>query len=217
MCSLGCYESDLQVVMVRISDLHEFKDSPFQVRKNKELLLLRDSIRNEGILTPLTIRKNPSGEGYEIIAGHRRKLAAELNGLEFVPAVVKVLNDDQAIIELVDSNLHREKILPSEKAFAYKKKLESMKHQGRRNDLTFSRGEEKLDIDETTSRIYKVNLEIDREKNHVSSEITKKGIYANELLAKQVGESRAQISRYIRLTALIPKLLKMVDENQLAL
>ena len=143
------------------------------------------SIEDEGVLVPLLIRPNPDGEGYEVIAGHRRKAAALWAGLTEVPVVIRELDDNQAIVAMVDSNLQRENLKPSEKAYAYRMKLEAMNRQGRKTDIT-------------------------------SAQVGPKPERSNELLAKQVGESVAQIKRYIRLTYLIPKILQMVDEEKMA-
>ncbi len=202
--------------MMSISELHDFKGHPFKVERNPELFELRQSIEKEGILIPLLIRKNPNGDGYEIIAGHRRKEAAIWAGITELPVIIRELDDDQATIAMVDSNLQREKILPSEKAFAYKMKLEAMKQQGRRNDLTSGQVEPKLENE--TLEIYTLESEIDENGRVIIKQKSgKKGIRSNELLARQVGESVNQIKRYIRLTHLIPKILDMVDEEKLAL
>lgn len=153
------------------------------------------SIEDEGVLVPLLIRPNPDGEGYEVIAGHRRKAAAQWAGFAEVPAVIRELDDNQAVVAMVDSNLQRENLKPSEKAFAYKMKLEAMKRQGARTDLTSSQVGKKL-----TS----------------SQAVAETSVNANEALAKQVGESRMTIQRYIRLTNLIPKVLDMVDDGKIA-
>ena len=184
MCSLHGNYPGVDVIQVKLEDLHEFKNHPFKVEKDQALFELRQSIESEGILVPLLVRKSCDGAGYEIVSGHRRKEAALWVGLERVPVIVKELSDDQAIIAMVDSNLHREKILPSEKAFAYKMRLEAMNRQGQRLDLT------------STPMVSKSR--------------------SNEELADKVGESHEQIRRYIRLTELVPEILQMVDERQIA-
>lgn len=141
MCSSKDYESGAGIVLVKVSELHDFKDHPFKVEQNQELFELRQSMEKEGVLVPLLIRHNTDGDGYEIIAGHRRKAAAIWAGMEEVPAIIRDLDDDQSIIAMVDSNLQREKILPSEKAFAYKMRLEAMKHQGRVDDSADADGQ----------------------------------------------------------------------------
>ena len=130
MCSLQTDVPGADIGMIKIRELHDFKKHPFKVERNQELFELRRSIQQEGILVPLLVRKNPGGEGFEIIAGHRRKEAALWAGIKEVPAIICTMDDDQAVIAMIDSNLQREKILPSEKAFAYKMKLEALKHQG---------------------------------------------------------------------------------------
>lgn len=189
MCSSKDYESGAGIVLVKVSELHDFKDHPFKVEQNQELFELRQSMEKEGVLVPLLIRHNTDGDGYEIIAGHRRKAAAIWAGMEEVPAIIRDLDDDQSIIAMVDSNLQREKILPSEKAFAYKMRLEAMKHQGRVDDMT-------------SDPLGPKYMENNR---------------SNEQLARMVGESVTQIKRYIRLTKLIPKILDMVDRELLAI
>lgn len=169
-----------------ISELKPFSDQPFKVVDDDNMTELVESIKLSGILSPIIARPHPEG-GYEILSGHRRVRACEIAGIKEVPVVVKDLDDDTAIILLVDSNLQREHILPSEKAKAYQMKLEAMKRQGDRTDLTsdqFGR---------------------------------KSGIESREILAEQVGESKNQISRYVRLTELVDKLLDMVDNKSIAM
>ena len=169
-----------------ISELKPFSDQPFKVVDDDNMTELVESIKLSGILSPIIARPHPEG-GYEILSGHRRVRACEIEGIKEVPVVVKDLDDDTAIILLVDSNLQREHILPSEKAKAYQMKLEAMKRQGERTDLTsdqFGR---------------------------------KSGIESREILAEQVGESKNQISRYVRLTELVDKLLDMVDNKSIAM
>ncbi len=184
-----------EIKSIRISELKDFKNHPFHVQQDMELCALMKSIEDEGVIVPLLVRPNPDGEGYEVIAGHRRKAAAQWAGLAEVPAVIRELDDNQAVVAMVDSNLQRENLKPSEKAFAYKMKLEAMKRQGVRTDLTSSQVGKKL----TTSQA-----------------VAETPVNANEALAKQVGESRMTIQRYIRLTNLIPKVLDMVDDGQIA-
>lgn len=135
-----------QVQEIRIDQLRGFKDHPFQVKDNEELQALCDSIREYGVLSPLLAR--PTEDGYEIISGHRRKAAALRLGMDKLPVLVRDMTDDEAVILMIDSNLQRENLLPSEKAFAYKMKLEAMKHQGKRNDLTSDRVGPKLAVKE---------------------------------------------------------------------
>lgn len=174
-----------EINSIRISELKDFKNHPFHVQQDIELCALMKSIEDEGVIVPLLVRPNPDGEGYEVIAGHRRKAAAQWAGLAEVPTVIRELDDNQAIVAMVDSNLQRENLKPSEKAYAYRMKLEAMNRQGRKTDIT-------------------------------SAQVGPKPERSNELLAKQVGESVAQIKRYIRLTYLIPKILQMVDEEKIA-
>lgn len=177
-------ESQLERVQnISISELVPFKDHPFKVVDDEAMLRTTESIAQYGVLTPLIARPLEDG-GYEIISGHRRVHAAEMAGLTEVPVLVRDMDDDAATVLMVDSNLQRESILPSERAFAYKMKLEAMKHQGQRNDLTSSQVGTKLRTDQA--------------------------------MAEELGESRNQIQRYIRLTNLIPELLEMVDQKQIS-
>ena len=175
-----------KVMDIPLSELHPFKDHPFKVKDDDAMMETADSIRQYGVLVPAIARPDPNG-GYELVAGHRRHRASELAGKETMPVIVRDLDDDQATIIMVDSNLQRESLLPSERAFVYKMKLEAMRHQGERMDLTSAQVGRKLG-----------------------------GKESREILAEQVGQSRNQISRYIRLTELIPELLDMVDEKKIA-
>lgn len=177
-------ESQLERVQsIRLSALVPFKEHPFKVVDDEAMLRTTESIAQYGVLTPLIARPLEDGS-YEIISGHRRAHAAELAGLTEVPVLVRQMDDDAATVLMVDSNLQRENILPSERAFAYKMKLEAMKHQGSRTDLTSSQVGTKLRID--------------------------------QVMAEELGESRNQIQRYIRLTYLTPEVLAMVDQKQIS-
>ena len=176
-----------KVVEIPLSELHPFKGHPFKVKDDEAMMETADSIKQYGVLVPAIARPDPEG-GYELVAGHRRHRASELAEKETMPVIVRDLDDDAATIIMVDSNLQRESLLPSERAFAYKMKLEAMKHQGERMDLTCSQVGNKS-----------------------------AGKKSSELLAEQVGQSKNQIFRYIRLTELIPELLDMVDEKKIAL
>ena len=176
-----------KVLEIPLSELHPFKDHPFKVKDDEAMMETADSVRQYGVLVPAIARPDPEG-GYELVAGHRRHRASELAEKETMPVIVRDLDDDAATIIMVDSNLQRESLLPSERAFAYKMKLEAMKHQGERMDLTCSQVGNKS-----------------------------AGKKSSELLAEQVGQSKNQIFRYIRLTELIPELLDMVDEKKIAL
>ena len=167
---------------LNLTELRAFTGHPYKVRDDEEMDALIESIRENGIMVPLIVR--PIDTGYEIISGHRRAHAARLAGLETVPAVEVEMSRDEAAVALVNSNLHREHILPSEKAFAYKLKLEALSRQGQRSDLTSCQLGTKLRSDEE--------------------------------MAETAGESARQIQRYIRLTHLIPALLKLVDEGRIA-
>ena len=176
-----------RVLEIPLSELHPFKNHPFKVKDDEAMLETADSIKQYGVLVPAIARPDPEG-GYELVAGHRRHRASELAEKETMPVIVRDLDDDAATIIMVDSNLQRESLLPSERAFAYKMKLEAMKHQGDRVDLTCSQVGNKLE-----------------------------GKKSSEILAEQVGQSKNQIFRYIRLTELIPELMDMVDEKKIAL
>ena len=175
-----------KVQNIPLGELHPFRNHPFKVKDDAAMQDTVDSVREYGVLVPAIARPDPDG-GYELIAGHRRHHASELAGKETMPVIVRDLDDDTATIIMVDSNLQREELLPSERAFAYKMKLEAMKHQGERLDLTSAQVGRKLENRES-----------------------------REILAEQVGQSRNQISRFIRLTELIPTLLDMVDERKIA-
>lgn len=175
-----------KVQEIPLGELHPFRNHPFKVKDDAAMQDTVDSVREYGVLVPAIARPDPDG-GYELIAGHRRHHASELAGKETMPVIVHDLDDDAATIIMVDSNLQREELLPSERAFAYKMKLEAMKHQGERLDLTSAQVGRKLENRES-----------------------------REILAEQVGQSRNQISRFIRLTELIPTLLDMVDERKIA-
>lgn len=172
---------------IPLSEISDFPNHPFKVRMDEAMAEMVESVKQYGVLVPAMVRPKPEG-GYEMIAGHRRKLASELAQKEAMPCVVRELTDDEAIIVMVDSNLQREKVLPSEKAFAYKMKLEAMKRRVGR-----------------PSKENSAPLE--------SSLFSR----SNEELAAQSPDSRAQIQRYIRLTNLIPPLLDMVDEGKIAI
>ena len=223
LCSLWNNEQEVQTGNVKISKLHEFKGHPFRVEHDMQLFELSRSIEEKGVLVPLIVRTNPDGEGYEIIAGHRRKAACEWAGVDTVPVMVMQMDDAEATIAMIDSNLQREHIRPSEKAFAYKMKLEAMKQQGKRNDLLQEDGT----LSPVGTKLENPTLEMnqlvcsydDLGKWQLGSQQLEKEqprVRTDEMLARQIGESRNQIARYIRLTNLIPKILDMVDEEKLA-
>ena len=172
-----------QVQQIPIDALHPFTNHPFKVLDDEAMTRTVESIKLLGVTNPLIVRPRPEG-GYEIISGHRRQHAAQLAGLDTLPVIVRQMDDDAAVLLMVDSNLQRESILPSEKAFAYKMKLEALKNQGARSDLTSSQLGTKL--------------------------------RADEKVAKDSGDSRNQVQRYIRLTNLVPELLAMVDEKKIS-
>lgn len=167
-------------------DLHPFEGHPFKVLDDELMEQTVESIKQIGVVSPLIVRPDPEG-GFEILSGHRRLHAAQLAGLETVPVIVKEMDDDAAIIFMVDSNLQRENILPSERAFSYKMKLEAMKHQGERGDLTSGQvGQKSV------------------------------GTVSRDIVAEQAGDSSRNVQRFIRLTNLIPEILDMVDEKKIA-
>lgn len=172
---------------IPLTEIDDFPDHPFQVRMDEDMDQLVESVKSRGIITPITLRQKEDGR-YEIISGHRRRKACELAGLEMVPAEIKELTRDEAIILMVESNLQRSVILPSEKAFAYKMKLEAMKRQGLRTDLTSTPVAGKSRNAETA-----------------------------DIVGESLGDSGDQVRRYIRLTELAPELLEMVDEGKIAM
>lgn len=175
------------VVNIPLSLLHAFPDHPFKVRDDEKMEETVESVKAYGVLVPAIVRQRPDGE-YEIVSGHRRKRASELAGLSELPAIVRNLDDDAATIIMVDSNLQRENILPSERAAAYKMKLEAIKRQGERRDLTCTQVGHKLDGKKSVQRV-----------------------------ADDAGESKTQVQRYIRLTELQPELQEMVDTGKIAM
>ncbi len=175
-----------KVMQIPLADISGFPNHPFKVRMDEAMQEMAQSVKEYGMLVPALVRPKEGG-GYEMVAGHRRKAASELAGVETIPCIVRSLTDDEATIIMVDSNLQRERILPSEKAFAYKMKLEAMKRQGQRSDLTSTPMARKL-----------------------------KGKESAEVIGDAAGESKDQVRRYIRLTELEPPMLDMVDENKIA-
>ena len=169
---------------IEISKIHPFKNHPFKVLDDEKMQDLVESVKINGVLTPVLLRMDEN-EDYEMVSGHRRMHAAQLAGLTTIPAIVRELSDDDAIVAMVDANIQREELLPSEKAFAYKMKLDAMKRQGIRTDLTCVQNEHKS------------------------------GKKSRELLGEQVGISSVQVTRYIRQTELIPELLDLVDNKKL--
>lgn len=175
-----------KVVTLNPADISDFPNHPFKVKQDEAMAEMADSVKQYGVLVPALVRPKADG-GYEMVAGHRRKCAATLAGITEMPCIVRNLTDDEATIIMVDSNLQRETILPSEKAFAYKMKLEAMKRQGERTDLTSSPLDKKL-----------------------------KGLTSAQQVSQKSGDSQPQIYRYIRLTELIPPMLDMVDNGKIA-
>lgn len=169
---------------VPLSEIDDFPDHPFQVRDDEDMIQLVESIRQNGVMTPAVLRMKDDGR-YEIVAGHRRKRACELAGLDTLRSEIKDLSRDEAVVYMVESNFQRSTILPSEKAFAYKMRLEAMKRQGERTDLTSA------------------------------TVLQKSGKTSRQIIAENSGESHEQIRKYIRLTYLIPELLQLVDEGKM--
>ena len=176
-----------KIFQIPLTEIDDFPDHPFKVKMDEDMDQLVESIKERGVITPITLRKKEDGR-YEIVSGHRRRKACELAGLETVPAEVKELTRDEAIILMVDSNLQRSTILPSEKAFSYKMRLEAMNRQGKRSDLTSGPVGQKSEV-----------------------------VNSREELANASTDSARQIQRYIRLTELIPELLDIVDEGKIAM
>ena len=175
-----------QVQQIPIGELFPFKNHPFKVLDDESMQRTVESVEQYGALSPLIARPRPEG-GYEIISGHRRQHAAQLAGLDALPVIVRQMDDDAAVLLMVDSNLQRENILPSERAFAYKMKLEALKNQGARSDLTCGQFGHKLI-----------------------------GAKARDIVADESGDNARNVQRFIRLTSLIPELLDMVDEKKIA-
>lgn len=172
---------------IPLSEISDFPNHPFKVKADERMMEMAESIREYGVLVPALVREKPEG-GYEMVAGHRRKMASELAEKEEMPCIIRNLTDDEAVLIMVDSNLQREQILPSEKAFAYKMKLEAMKRQAGRPG-----------------------------KNSATLLQNFGGKTSREILAEQSGESHEQIRKFIRLTELIPPILDMVDETKIAM
>ena len=175
-----------QVQQIPIGELFPFKNHPFKVLDDESMQRTVESVEQYGVLSPLIARPRPEG-GYEIISGHRRQHAAQLAGLDALPVIVRQMDDDAAVLLMVDSNLQRENILPSERAFAYKMKLEALKNQGARSELTCGQFGHKLI-----------------------------GAKARDIVADESGDNARNVQRFIRLTSLIPELLDMVDEKKIA-
>ena len=173
-----------KAIPIPLEKLFDFPNHPFQVNDDKEMENMVETVKTGGIIMPLVVRQRDDGN-YEIISGHRRKRASQKVGLKEVPCIIRDLSDDEATIVMVDSNMQRERILPSEKAFAYKMKLEAQKHQGQRTDLTSSQVATKLNEERTATKI-----------------------------GSEFGESKDTVYRYIRLTELIPELLELVDKEK---
>ena len=172
---------------IPLTEIDDFPDHPFKVRLDEDMEQLIESVKSRGVITPITLRRKEDGR-YEIVSGHRRRKACELAGLATVPAEIKELTRDEAIILMVESNLQRSVILPSEKAFSYKMRLEAMKRQGQRTDLTCGPVDHKLE-----------------------------GMKSRDVIAESTNDSARQVSRYIRLTELIPEILDKVDAGRIAL
>ena len=189
--SSGRQSFEGRVVMIRLSDLHPFPNHPFKVREDEAMKETAESVKDVGVLTPAIVRPRKEG-GYEIISGHRRKRACEMAGLTAMPALVRDMDDNMAVITMVDSNLQRENVLPSERAQAYKMKMEAIKRRV---------GRHSKENEKNGSQV----------GNHFSG---KKSL---DIIAEEAGTSRMQIQRYIRLTELSPPLLQMVDDKRIAL
>lgn len=176
-----------RVIDLPLHEIHDFPNHPFKVKMDEDMLEMAESVKKYGVLVPGLVRPRDDG-GYEMVAGHRRKMASGLAERGTMPCLIRNLTNDEAVIIMVDSNLQREKILPSEKALAYKMKLEAMKRQGQRTDLTSSPVATKL-----------------------------KGVRTADIVGGQFGDSKDTVHRYIRLTELIPQVLEMVDAGKIAM
>lgn len=176
-----------RIMSIPLSDISDFPDHPYQVRDDEGMMQLVESVKTYGLLQPVLVRPIENGK-YEMVSGHRRKRAFDLAGIEVIPARVQGLTRDEAILSMVDSNLQREEILPSEKAKAYKMKMEALNRQGKRTDLTCAPMEHKLT-----------------------------GQKSRDIIAEKSGESREQVRRYVRLNELIPEILTLVDDKRIGL
>ena len=176
-----------KVIDIKIDEIDDFPNHPFKVIDNEEMQDMKESIIENGVIIPALVRPKSDGR-YEMVSGHRRKFASQLALKETMPCIVRNLSDDEATIIMVDSNMQREEILPSEKAFSYKMKLEALSHQGKRNDLV----------------------------NDLTSDQVGRKLEITGIIGKENGDSQTQVKRYIRLTNLIPELLDKVDEKEIA-
>ena len=174
-------------VMVKIKDIYPFKDHPFKVLDDEKMEELVESIKANGVLSPVLVRPRTPEQGYEMISGHRRLHASKKAGVEYIPAIIKEMSDDEATIAMVDSNVQREEILPSERAWSLRMKMDAMRHQGERTDLDES----------------------------CRAECDKKGKKSAQLVGEAFGLKERQVQKYVRLTELIPPLLSMVDNKEL--
>ena len=193
--SVGNASAGETVITVPLADLHSFPNHPFKVREDESMKETAESVRDVGVLSPAIVRPCAEG-GYEIISGHRRKRACELAGLESMPAIVRDMDDDTAVITMVDSNIQRENILPSERAQAYKMKMDAIRRKNGRPSKESAQQDEKKGA----------------QLGHLFS-----GRKSIDVVAEESGTSRVQVQRYIRLTELSPPLLQMVDEKKIAL
>ncbi len=174
--------------MVKIKDIYPFKDHPFKVLDDEKMDELVESIKANGVLSPVLVRPRSPEQGYEMISGHRRLHASKKAGLEYIPAIIKEMSDDEATIAMVDSNVQREEILPSERAWSFKMKMDALKHQGARKDL---------------------------EESNPNTSATEWPKLTVERIGMESGMKKTQVKKYIRLTELIPPLLNMVDNKEL--
>ncbi len=193
-------EESEKVQEIALSDLYPFKDHPFKVLDNEDMQKTVESIEKFGVLTPAIVRPREEG-GYEIVSGHRRHHACELAGLQTMPAIVRNLDDDAAVILMVDSNLSREEILPSERAFAFKMKMDALKHQGERRDIAIKDGK-------------RVPVKFPK---GTSDQLGPKLNWAQYQLAEEANSSTSQVKRFIRLTELVPEFLDMVDNKKIGI
>ncbi len=196
---LLCVPETEGAIDIDVNAIYPFENHPFKVVDDEKMDELVESIKTSGVLTPVLVRPDDEGT-YEMISGHRRLKAAKKAGLRKIPAIIKEMTDDEATIAMVDANVQREEVLPSEKAYAFKMKMDAIKRQGSRSDLTSSRNGAKI-------------------KDNVDSTSAQNGrrLEAADLIGQESGTSRMQVRRYIRLTELLPKLLDMVDNKRLAL
>ncbi len=197
---------------VKIKDIYPFKDHPFKVLDDDKMDELVESIKANGVLSPVLIRPREEG-GYEMISGHRRLHASEKAGMDSVPAIIKEMTDDEAVIAMVDSNVQREEILPSERAFSFKMKMEALNRQGERTDLTSGTEFQKSEAESTLGTEFQKS----EAESTLGTEFQKLDKWSRDVIGTDAGMTGRQVTKYIRLTELIPEILNWVDEKKMSI